>query len=123
MVHIRLGENSFLITGDTMKKFDDNNVEAVDEMLTLYAEEYSPVTVLKYVHHGHARQTSADCMLALKPQNLIFTAYEPNCVGYMMKKYPDITERVNFYINNNQAIVFECTAEEKLTPPDCMIKN
>ncbi len=72
-LHVRHGKNTFLLTGDSMKRRDDINDESLDIMYREYGEEIGELSVLKYVHHGYKRDPAAPIMASFKPKHLIDT--------------------------------------------------
>lgn len=105
-VRFKLGDNTFLFTGDTMKRFEDCENEAVDIMMKTYSERIGKVTVLKYVHHGYARDTSAKHMLALDPSYILLTTQIATAGDALLAIAPDAEEKI---INCGlQTVLFEC---------------
>jgi len=110
-VRFALGSNSFLFTGDTMKKTDgeDGKNEAVDVMMRTYKDRIGKVTVLKYVHHGYARDTAAPYMLEFEPEYIILTTQIATAEDAVRAIDPD-TKAV--FVNSGlQTVLFECTRD------------
>lgn len=72
--HIRHGERTFLFTGDTTKKLPTPQVEMAGEMTDVYLPILGRVDVLKYVHHGYARDAAAPDMMRFDPQYVVISA-------------------------------------------------
>ena len=80
---------SFLFTGDTMKRRTDLPDEALDLMLDAYRDEVYGVDVLKYIHHGFARDAAAEGMLSLDPKYVILSTQLATAKEAMLAVDPD----------------------------------
>lgn len=114
-VHIKLGKNTFLFTGDTIKRRDDLCDEALDEMTALYVDEYSPVTVLKYVHHGIKRECAVKDMLSFKPSNIVFTSSLSTAQSDIKERAPEEYDSINYYECGDYDLFSECSADSDVT--------
>ncbi len=114
-VHVRLGKNTFLFTGDTIKRRDDLCDEALDEMTALYVDEYSPVTVLKYVHHGINRAKAVKDMLKFAPSNIVFTSSLSTAQDEIKEVAPDKYDSINYYGSGDYDLFSECSADSEVT--------
>ncbi len=114
-VHIRLGANTFLFTGDTIKRRGDLFDEALDEMTALYAEEYSPVTVLKYVHHGLSRENAVADMLRFNPSNIVFTSAYATAPNEIREKAPEESLGIGFFSGGKSDLTVECSAKSDVS--------
>ncbi|MBQ8398126.1 MAG: hypothetical protein IJX53_08040 [Clostridia bacterium] len=74
---IRYGGRQCLFTGDTMKRKAKLDAEAFDTMYALWGAEIGQVDVLKYLHHGVARDKAARGMLKFQPKRVIVTHSQP----------------------------------------------
>ena len=72
--HIRFGERTFLFTGDTTKKLPTPTEEMAGEMTDVYLPILGRVDVVKYVHHGYARDAAASDMMRFDPSYVIISA-------------------------------------------------
>jgi hypothetical protein len=111
-LHVKLGKNTFLFTGDTIKYSDMLFDEPLNEMVMAYAEKYSPVTVLKYPHHGLFRKNAVDCMLALKPEHIYCPSPIATAPEEILEKYPSVADTVKIYKGTGETLTFSCTADE-----------
>lgn len=107
-VHVKYGKNTFLFTADTIKRLPDRNDEALDEMTAAYAGEFAPVTVLKFVHHGIARDNAVDDMLAFKPSYMIFTSPVATAPAVIAEKHPEILAKIPMYCSGKADVLAEC---------------
>ena len=80
---------SFLFTGDTMKRRTDLPDEALDLMLDAYRDDVYGVDVLKYIHHGFARDAAAEAMLSLDPKYVILSTQLATAREAMLAIDPD----------------------------------
>lgn len=110
-LHIRLGKNTFLFTGDTIKRRDDLCDEALDEMAALYVDEYSPVTVLKYVHHGIKRECAVKNMLKFKPSHIVFTSSLSTAQDDIKERAPEEYDSISYYESGDCDLFAECSAD------------
>ncbi len=105
-VSFRLGENTFLFTGDTMKRLESCDGEALDIMLRTYRDRIGNVTVLKYVHHGFARDAAAPLMLSMSPRYVVMTTQIATAEQAMRALSPDTD--IKFVNSGLQTVLFEC---------------
>lgn len=96
-VHIKFGRHSFLLTGDTVKKYPDRADEPLDDMLRTYRERLGKVSVVKYPHHGVNRDEAASGVLSLKP-------------GWIFCSAEDATahDAIKRFASRNRAKVLNC---------------
>lgn len=80
---------SFLFTGDTMKRRTELKNEALDFMLEAYREDIGDIDVLKYIHHGHARDAAAEGMLSLNPKYILLSTQIATAREAMLALAPD----------------------------------
>jgi len=105
-VCFKLGENSFLFTGDTMKRLPDCDGEALDIMMRAYKDKIGRVTMLKYVHHGYARDSAAPLMLEFDPEYILITTQTATAEAAVRAVCPDT--KVKFVNSSLQTVLFEC---------------
>lgn len=110
-LHVKLGKNTFLFTGDTIKRRDDLCDEALDEMTELYVDEYSPVTVLKYVHHGIKRECAVNDMLKFKPSSIVFTSSLSTGEEDIKERAPEEYGSMSYYVSGDLDLFAECSAD------------
>ena len=72
--HVRHGCRTFLFTGDTTKKLPIPTEEMAGEMTDVYLPILGSVDVIKYVHHGYARDAAAPDMMRFDPKYVIISA-------------------------------------------------
>lgn len=97
---------SFLFTGDTMKRMTDLSNEALDFMLEAYRDEVYGVDVLKYIHHGFARDAAARDMLSLDPKYILLSTQLATAKEAMLAIDPDTkAEIINCCFNTYKFIV------------------
>jgi len=87
--HVRYGERTFLFTGDTTKKVDPSAVEMAGEMTDVYLPILGSVDVLKYVHHGYARDAAAEDMMRFAPKYVVVTTLIATGHHLIRQKFPD----------------------------------
>lgn len=87
--HIRHGARSFLFTGDTTKKADPAAVEMAGEMTDTYLPILGAVDVVKYVHHGYARDAAAADMMRFDPKYVVVTTVIATGHHVIRSLYPD----------------------------------
>lgn len=80
---------TFLFTGDTMKRMTELNNEALDFMLEAYREDVGDIDVLKYIHHGYARDAAAKGMLSLNPKYILLSTQIATAKEAMLAIAPD----------------------------------
>lgn len=87
----RFAGRSILLTGDTMKRYPDRADEPYDRMHQLYSEIIgSHVDIVKWVHHGIARDEAAACVHALSPEYIVITTAERETASEKFAAdYPD----------------------------------
>lgn len=112
-VRFKLGENVFLFTGDTMKRIKDCDGEALDIMMKAYKEKIGKVTVLKYVHHGHARGTAAAQMLSFEPEYILLTTQVATADKTIRDHFPE--SEVKFVNSGLETVLFECDKDSGVT--------
>lgn len=72
--HVRHGRRTFLFTGDTTKKLPVPTEEMAGEMTDVYLPILGQVDVVKYVHHGYARDAAAPDMMRFDPRYVVISA-------------------------------------------------
>ncbi len=87
--HIRHGERTFLFTGDTTKKLPTPTEEMAGEMTDVYLPILGQVDVVKYVHHGYARDAAAPDMMRFDPQYVIISADIGTGDQVIRRMFPD----------------------------------
>lgn len=87
--HIRFGERTFLFTGDTTKKLPTPTEEMAGEMTDVYLPILGQVDVVKYVHHGYARDAAAPDMMRFDPQYVVISADIGTGDRVIRKLFPD----------------------------------
>ena len=103
-VRVKLGEHSFLFTGDTIKRCADA-YEALDEMTDAYADEIGHVTVLKFPHHGFKRDEGVASMLRFTPDFMVMTCEYATAPERIERDFPDCTSKI---VNcGNETYIFE----------------
>ena len=87
----RFAGRSILLTGDTMKRYPDRPDEPYDRMHRLYSDIIgSHVDIVKWVHHGIARDEAAACVHALSPEYIVITTAERETASEKFAAdYPD----------------------------------
>ena len=87
----RFAGRSILLTGDTMKRYPDRADEPYDRMHQLYSDIIgSHVDIVKWVHHGIARDEAAACVHALSPEYIVITTAERETASEKFAAdYPD----------------------------------
>ncbi len=88
-LHVRHKENTFLFTGDSMKRREDSTDESCDLMHSTYRDKIGEVTVLKYVHHGYVRDAAAHLMASFNPKYLLETSELSTGCKAVAERYPD----------------------------------
>lgn len=112
-VRFKLGENSFLFTGDTMKRIVECDGEGLDIMMKTYKERIGKVTVLKYVHHGHARGAAAGQMLSFDPEYILLTTQIATADQTIKNRFPESEARI---VNSGlETVLFECDKDTGVT--------
>jgi len=84
----------FLFTGDTMKREKCMHSEGLEYMMDAYAEMIGKVDVLKFVHHGFARNHALDAMMSFSPEFLIVSKTDSKIPELKERKYPDSATKV-----------------------------
>lgn len=87
--HIRHGNRTFLFTGDTTKKLPTPTEEMAGEMTDVYLPILGQVDVVKYVHHGYARDAAAPDMMRFDPRYVIISARIGSGAKVIRKLFPD----------------------------------
>ena len=85
---------SFLFTGDTMKRSTELHNEALDFMLEAYRDEVYGVDVLKYIHHGFARDAAAEDMLSLDSKYILLSTQLATAKEAMLAIDPDTKSEI-----------------------------
>lgn len=87
----RFAGRSILLTGDTMKRYPDRPDEPYDRMHRLYSDIIgSHVDIVKWVHHGIARDEAAAYVHALSPEYIVITTAERETASEKFAAdYPD----------------------------------
>ncbi len=88
-LHVRHGHHSFLFTGDTTKKLETPTLEMAQEMTDAYLPILGHIDVLKYVHHGYARNAAAVDMMRFTPAYVIISAKIGTGGEVIRRLYPD----------------------------------
>lgn len=88
-IHVRHGGNTFLFTGDTVKKKKPMGYEMIEEMIRVYADVLGQVDVVKYVHHGYKRDAAAGVMLSLSPKYVVLTTVVATAAAAIHEQEPD----------------------------------
>ena len=88
-MHIRHGEKTFLFTGDTVKKNKPMGYEMPEEMIAAYADVFTQVDVVKFIHHGYKRDAAVDAMMSLSPRYILMTTCLATATHALHEKYPD----------------------------------
>ena len=103
-IRVKLGEHSFLFTGDTIKRCADA-YEALDEMTDAYADAIGHVTVLKFPHHGFKRDEGIADMLRFTPDYMVMTCEHATAPARIEKDFPSCTSKI---VNcGNETYIFE----------------
>lgn len=92
--HIRHGKRTFLFTGDTTKKLPTPTEEMAGEMTDVYLPILGQVDVVKYVHHGYARDAAAVDMMRFDPQYVVISARIGTGDKVIREKFPDSDVRL-----------------------------
>ena len=87
--HVRHGCRSFLFTGDTTKKLPVPTEEMAGEMTDVYLPILGQVDVVKYVHHGYARDAAAPDMMRFDPKYVVISADIGTGDRMIRKLFPD----------------------------------
>ena len=87
--HVRHGRRTFLFTGDTTKKLPTPTEEMAGEMTDVYLPILGSVDVVKYVHHGYARDAAAPDMMRFDPKYVIISADIGTGDKVIRKLFPD----------------------------------
>ena len=87
--HIRYGARTFLFTGDTTKKLPTPQEEMAGEMTDVYLPILGQVDVVKYVHHGYARDAAAPDMMRFDPRYVVISADIGTGGDVIRRLYPD----------------------------------
>lgn len=88
------GGRKFLFTGDTMKREKHLHSEGLEYMMEAYAEEIGTVDVLKFVHHGFARNHALRAMMSFEPSLLLVSKTDSKIAERKEKRYPDAPTEV-----------------------------
>lgn len=105
VMHITVGETSFLITGDAEKAVETQIINEYDNI---------GATVLKVGHHGSNTSSSTDFLKAVNPEVAVIPVGKDNKYGHPtdntvanLKKFTDTIYRTD----KNGTITFFCTNE------------
>ncbi len=109
--YFKLGDKSFLFTGDTMKKVDGLH-EAGDDMVDAYGDYLGRVNVVKFLHHGLSRDAAAPLVLGFEPEWIVCSSELASAPAAVRRLAPDAL--VNILNCGNTNIVFE-TDGKRLT--------
>lgn len=90
------GGKKILFTGDTMKREKCLHSEGLEYMMSAYAAEIGKLDVLKFVHHGFARNHALPAMMSFEPEILLVAKTDSTIPPLKEKHYPDAkTEILN----------------------------
>ena len=87
--HIRHGKRTFLFTGDTTKKLPVPTEEMAGEMTDVYLPILGRVDMIKYVHHGYARDAAAPDMMRFDPEYVVISARIGSGAQVIRKLFPE----------------------------------
>ncbi|MBQ7320768.1 MAG: hypothetical protein IJW99_01600 [Clostridia bacterium] len=110
--HVRHGERTFLFTGDTTKKLPVPTEEMAGEMTDVYLPIFGQVDVVKYVHHGYARDAAAPDMMRFDPQYVVISARIGTGAKVIRHLFPESPVRL---INSGEQTYVFSTDGEKLS--------
>ena len=114
--HIRYGERTFLFTGDTTKKLPIPTEEMAGEMTDVYLPILGPVDVVKYVHHGYARDAAAPDMMRFDPQYVVISADIGTGGRVIRKLFPD--SPVKLVHSGSKTYIFTTDGEQLSVSPE-----
>lgn len=105
-----LGDRKFLFTGDTMKREACLHSEGLEYMLEAYKDEIGTPDVMKFIHHGFARDNALPAMMDFAPQYLIVSKADSPIPEMVKEQYPDTTTKVVNIVD--RTLVFTCGFDE-----------
>lgn len=112
-VLVTFAGRKILFTGDTMKREKHLYSEGLEYMMDAYAEEIGKLDVLKYVHHGYARNHALDAMMSFDPTLLIVSKTDSTIPELVKKRYPDTDTAVMNVAD--KTLVISCTSDGELS--------
>ena len=113
--HIRHGKSTFLFTGDTTKKLPTPHEEMAGEMTDVYLPILGSVDVIKYVHHGYARDAAAPDMMRFDPQYVVISADIGTGGKVIRRLFPD--SPVKLVHSGSQTYIFTTDGETLTVSP------
>ena len=115
-VHVRHAANTFLFTGDTVKKNKPMGYEMPEEMIAVYADVLGQVDVVKFVHHGYKRDAAVDAVMSLTPRYVLVTTCLATADCVIRERYPDSeVKTLNCGVNT---YIFESNGESLTVSPE-----
>ena len=114
--HIRHGERTFLFTGDTTKKLPTPTEEMAGEMTDVYLPILGQVDMVKYVHHGYARDSAASDMMRFDPKYVVISARMGSGANVIRKLFPD--HPVKLINCGEQTCIFSTDGKELSVTPE-----
>lgn len=114
--HVRHGHRTFLFTGDTTKKLPTPTVEMAGEMTDVYLPILGQVDVVKYVHHGYARDAAAPDMMRFDPQYVVISADIGTGDKVIRRLFPD--SPVKLIRSGSKTHVVETDGERLTVTPE-----
>lgn len=114
--HIRHGKRTFLFTGDTTKKLPTPTEEMAGEMTDIYLPILGQVDVVKYVHHGYARDAAAPDMMRFDPEYVVISARIGSGAGVIRQLFPE--HPVKLLNCGTQTYIFTTDGEKLSVSPD-----
>ena len=113
--HVRFGERTFLFTGDTTKKLPTPTEEMAGEMTDVYLPILGQIDVVKYVHHGYARDAAAPDMMRFDPKYVVISARIGTGAKVIRSLFPD--SPVKLINSGEQTYIFSTDGEELSVTP------
>ena len=104
-----------LFTGDTTKREKHMYSEGLDFMMEAYADEIGKLDVLKYVHHGYARNHALPAMMSFAPEILLVSKTDSPIPELVEKRYPDTSTKVMNVAD--ETLVITCGYDEVTGEP------
>lgn len=105
---------SFLFTGDSTKKDPAATWESADIMLDTYKELITDITVMKYYHHGQARDPGAPSVIAIDPEYVIMTTQVKATAEKAIRKI-DPNTKINFVNSAFESAAFMVSEDGELS--------
>ncbi|MBO5270900.1 MAG: hypothetical protein J6B77_08945 [Clostridia bacterium] len=107
---VRFDGRKFLFTGDTTKREKYMYSEGLELMMEAYAREIGTLDVLKFIHHGYARNHGLDAMMSFSPKILLVSKTDSKIPELKARKYPDDTHTTVLNVAD-ETLVVTCTSQ------------